>query len=164
MRLELVAIRTALTIFALLEWIGVFTDSLSILQAIEHHNTNPGIGGAKHYHHHMVLLESTTKLLDTKTSLGFRTTLHKIRRHTHIRGNDLADDAAKLAVRSFHTLPPAQTTRVEAGEIAPRPKHWVMYTAKPPILTVTPVNPSSGPTTHSRLLALSLSLSIYLYV
>ena len=131
-RAELVAIHTALATFAALEWIGVFTYSLSSLHDIDHHNTNPGIGGAKHYHHHMLLLESITELLDTRASLGFRTSLHKIRGRTRIRGNDLADAAAKLAVQSFYTLPPAQTIRVDVGEIAPRPKHWVMYTTNPP--------------------------------
>jgi ribonuclease HI len=109
MRAEFVAIQMAFTTFAVHEWIGVFTDSLSSIHAIEHHNTNPDTGGAKHYHHHMLLLESITELLDTRASLGFKTTLHKIRRHTRIRGNDLVDAAAKLMVRSFETLPLAQT-------------------------------------------------------
>ena len=69
---------------------------------------------------------------------GRRTTLYKIRAHTDIRGNDLADTAAKLAVRSFGTLPPNQTLRVDIGEIAPRPPYWIMYTAKPPPLSVAP--------------------------
>ena len=60
MRAELVAIHMALTIFASHEWIEIFANSLSSLQAIDHHNTNPGIGGAKHYHHYMLLLESIT--------------------------------------------------------------------------------------------------------
>ena len=64
-----------------------------------------------------------------------------------VRGNDLAYAAAKLAVRSFDTLPPAQTTRVEVGEIAPHPKDWVLYTFKPRILTITPVIPNTCPTT-----------------
>ncbi len=64
--------------------------------------------------------------------MGHRTTLHTIRAHTNIRGNDLADAAAKLAVRSFDTLPPNQEIRVDIGEVAPRPQHWVMYTATPP--------------------------------
>jgi ribonuclease HI len=97
MRAELVAIHTALTTVAAPEWIGIFTDSLSSLHAIEHHNTNFGLGGAKHYHHHMLLLQSITELLDAMASLGFWTTLHKIWEHTRIRGNDLADAAAKLA-------------------------------------------------------------------
>jgi hypothetical protein len=37
MRAELVAIHTALSAFAEHEWIGIFTDSLSSLQAIRHH-------------------------------------------------------------------------------------------------------------------------------
>ena len=64
MRAELVAIHMALATFAALEWIGILTDSLYILHAIEHHNTNPGIGGAKHYHHHMLLLESIREQLN----------------------------------------------------------------------------------------------------
>ena len=38
---------------------------------------------------------------------GIRTTLHKIRAHTNIQGNDLADAAAKLAVKHFDILPAA---------------------------------------------------------
>jgi hypothetical protein len=55
--------------------------------------------------------------------------------HTHIRGNDLADAAAKLAVTTFDTLTLDQTMRVEIGAIAPRPPFWVMYTANPPTPT-----------------------------
>jgi len=148
MRAELVAIRMALATFAAHELVGVFTDFLSSLQAIEHHNTNPIIGDAKHYHHHMLLIESIIELLDTKASLGFRTTLYKIRGHTHIRGNDLADATAKLAVRSFETLPHAQTFRVDVRENAPRPKHWVMHTANPTTLTTSLATSNSCPTTH----------------
>ena len=63
---------------------------------------------------------------------GFHTTLHKIRMHTKIRGNDLADAAAKLAVQNFDTLSHAQTTRVDIGKAAPCPAHRVMYTVKLP--------------------------------
>ena len=49
------------------------------------------------------------------------TTIQKIRAHTHVRGNDLADAAAKLAVTDFDTLPNEQTLRVDIGAIAPRP-------------------------------------------
>ena len=136
MRAELVAIHTALNTFPTHEWIGIFSDSLSSLQAIENHNTNPSICSSKYYHHHMLLLENSTNLIETRKLSGYRTTLHKIRAHTNIRGNDLADAAAKLAVRSFDTLPPDPKIRVDIGEIAPRPKHWVMYTATPPFLGV----------------------------
>ena len=85
MRTELVAIHTALTTFSTHEWIGIFTDSLSSLQAIRHHHTNPGTTSAKHYHHHMLLMYSITDLLETKRGSGLRaTTLHKIRAHTNI--------------------------------------------------------------------------------
>ena len=56
MRAELVAIHTALSTFADHPWIGVFTYSLSILQAIRLHYYKPGIAMAPHYHHHMLLL------------------------------------------------------------------------------------------------------------
>ena len=42
MRADLIAIHTALTTFSTHEWIGIFIDSLSSLQAIRHHHTNPG--------------------------------------------------------------------------------------------------------------------------
>jgi ribonuclease HI len=132
MRAELVAIHTALTKFAAHDWIGIFTDSLPSLQVIRHHHTNPGNIGAKHYHHYMLLLCSITDLLETKRLAGLRTTLRKIMTHTNIRGKDLADTAANLAVTHFDTLPPPQTLRVVIGETAPCPIHWVMYSAKPP--------------------------------
>jgi len=79
----------------------------------------------------MMLLGSITDLLETSRSSGLCTTLHKIRAHINIRGNDLADAAAKLAVTHFDTLPPPHTLRVEIGKIAPFPTHGVMYAAKP---------------------------------
>jgi hypothetical protein len=131
MRAELVAIHTALSIFSIHDWIGIFRDSLSSLQAIRHHHTNPGTTSAKHYHHHKLLMDSITDLLETRQRSGLSTTLHKIRAHTNIRGNDLADAAVKLAVTRCDTLPPPQTRRVETGETAPRPNYWVVYSAKP---------------------------------
>ena len=91
---ELAAIHTPLTTFTSHEWIGIFTDSLSSLQVIRNHNTNPGIRSSLHYHYHMVLQGSIMDLLETRRLAGFQTTLHKIRAHTIIQGNDLADAAA----------------------------------------------------------------------
>ena len=70
--------------FATHEWIGIFTDSPTSLQAIRHHHTNPGATGAKYHHHHRLLLGSITELLETRRSADLRTTLHKIRAHTNI--------------------------------------------------------------------------------
>jgi ribonuclease HI len=136
MRAELVAIYTALATFVSHDWIGVFADSFTSLQATQH-RTNPGTTSAKHYHHHSILLSGITALLEERRLSGLRTTLHKLRGHTNIRSNDLADAAAKLAVTHFDTLPPSQTKRVDIGELAPRPHHWVMYTVKPPPPTPT---------------------------
>ncbi len=96
MRAELVAIYTALDKFAIHERVGVFTDSMSSLHAIQHRYTNPGIHGPQQYHHHRLLLSGIADLLEERRRQGFRTILHKIRAHTNIRGNDLADAAAKM--------------------------------------------------------------------
>ena len=133
MRAAMVAIHTALTTFASHEWIRFLIDSLSGLQAIRRHNAITCIRISLHYyHHHMLLLESITNLMEARRVAGSHTNLHQIRAHTNIRGNDLADAAAKLAVRNFDIVPPAQTNRVDIREIAPRPTHWIMYTVKPP--------------------------------
>ena len=49
MRAEQVAIYTVLDKFAAHDWVGIFTDSLSNLQAIRHRYTNPGAHGPQHY-------------------------------------------------------------------------------------------------------------------
>ena len=56
MRAELVAIHNALTRFKDHSCLGVFTNSLSSLQAIRLHYYKPGLTIAPHYHHHMLLL------------------------------------------------------------------------------------------------------------
>ena len=56
MRAELVTIHTALTRFEDHSWLGVFTYSLSSLQAIRLHCYIPGLAIAPHYRHHMLLL------------------------------------------------------------------------------------------------------------
>ncbi len=96
MQAEQVAIYTALDKFVTHEWVGIFTDSLSSLPAIRHRFTNPCTHGPQNYHHRMLLLSGITDLLEEKVKQGFSTTLYKIRAHTNIRGNDLADAAAEL--------------------------------------------------------------------
>ena len=119
MRAELVAIHRALITFVAHDWIGIFTDSLSSLQAIRHHHINPGTTSTKHYRHHSLLLGSITDLLEARRLAGLRTTLHKVRGHINVRGNDLADAAAKLVVTHFDTFPSPQIRQVEIGEVAP---------------------------------------------
>ncbi len=79
----------------------------------------------------MLLLNGITELLDDRRRKYFRTARHKIRAHTNIRGNDLADAAAKLAVTHYDSLPESRKLEVIIGEIPPRPPHWAMYTVKP---------------------------------
>jgi len=135
MRAEIVTFHTALTRFEDHSWRGVFTDSLSSLQAIRIHFCRPGRSIAPHYHHYMLLLQIISHLLETRREKGYSTSLRKIMAHAHIRGNDLADAAARLAVTDYNTLPHEQTMRVGIGAIAPRPPFWVVYTANPPTPT-----------------------------
>ncbi len=132
MRAELVAIYSALDKFATHEWLGIFTDSLSSLQPIRQRYTNLRTHGPRHNHHHMLLLSGITNLLEERRRQGFGTTLHKIWGHTNIRGTDLADAAAELAVAQYDSLPESQKLKVDVGEVAPRPPHLVIYTVKPP--------------------------------
>jgi hypothetical protein len=104
MRADMVAIYTALDNFATHEWVGIFTDFLSNLHAIRHRYTNAGTHGPQHYHHHVLLLRGMTDLLEERRRHGFRTTLHKLRANTNIRGNNLTDAAAKLVVTQYDSL------------------------------------------------------------
>jgi ribonuclease HI len=131
MQAELVAIYKAVDKFAAHEWLGILKNSLSSFQAIRHRYTKPGAHGSQHYHHHNLLLSGITDLLEERRRRGFSTSLHKIRAHTNIRGNDLADAAAKIAVKQYESLPESQKLRVTVGEAVPRPPYWVMYTVKP---------------------------------
>jgi ribonuclease HI len=55
MRAELVAIHTALDELATYEWVGIFADSLSNVQAIRHHYTHQGLSSPQNYYHHFLL-------------------------------------------------------------------------------------------------------------
>jgi hypothetical protein len=63
MRAELVGIHAALTKFENLPWVGIFTDSMSNLQAIRSFHDQPGISGPLHYHHHSTLIHNIVALL-----------------------------------------------------------------------------------------------------
>jgi hypothetical protein len=81
-RAELVAIHTALTRFEDQSWIGVFTDSLSSLRAIRLRYYKPGLALAPHYHHHMLLLQSISNLLENRREKASPQPFEKSR-HTH---------------------------------------------------------------------------------
>jgi len=55
MRVEQVAIHTALDEFATHEWVGIFTYSLSSLQAIQRRYSQHVPTRSRDYHHHMLL-------------------------------------------------------------------------------------------------------------
>jgi len=121
MRAELVAIYKAIDKFAPHEWIGIFTESLSSIHAIRHRYTTPGSHGPQHYHHHVLLLSGIRDLLEKRRWHGFRTTLHRLRAHTHILSNYLAYATAKLTVTQYESLPEDKKLKVNIGEVAPRP-------------------------------------------
>ena len=95
MRAELVAIQVALSIYKDDPWIGIFTDSQTSLHAIQNELQRPSNTS---YHQHKPLITAIVDLLQYRISLGLPTTLHKIRGHTEINGNDLAGAAAKRVV------------------------------------------------------------------
>ena len=97
----------------------------------------------------MLLLSGITDLQEERRKRGFSITLHKIRAHTNIRGNDLVDAAAILAIAQYDSIPELQSIKVDIEEVAPRPRHWVMYTARPP-----PLPPQVGTETRTATLRL----------
>jgi hypothetical protein len=66
MRAEIVAIHTALARFEDHPWLGIFTDSLSSIQAIGLHYQIPGLSITPNFNHHMLLLQSIIDLLETR--------------------------------------------------------------------------------------------------
>ena len=70
--------------------------------------------------------------LEERRRRGFRTTLRKIWARASIRGNDLADAAAKMPVTKYDFLPELHKLKVDVGEVLPRPPHWVMCTVGAP--------------------------------
>ena len=40
-----------------------------------------------------------------------------------------------MAFTQYDCLPESQKLKVDLGEVAPRPPHWVMYTVRPPPCT-----------------------------
>ena len=123
-RAELVAIQVALSIYKDDPWIGIFTDSQTSLHAIQNELQRPS---NTTYHHHKPPIAAVVNLLQYRISLGLPTILHKIRGHTKINGNDLADAAANRVVTSFEDIPKHQKLTVTIGKYAERPKFWVMY-------------------------------------
>ncbi len=69
----------------------------------------------------LLLLSGISDLLEERRSKSFSTILHKIRAHTNIRDNDLADAAAKLAVTQYDSLPESQKLKLTVGDVAPHP-------------------------------------------
>ena len=122
MRAELVAIYVALDRLNALVDFSLFTDSLSSLQAIRKRLYHPD---PEAYHHHQVLIDKIASLIMEREHSGRTTTLRKVRAHTNVMGNELADEAAKLSVRQFDELPEAMKISVTLGAVAPRPPFWM---------------------------------------
>jgi ribonuclease HI len=131
MRAELAAIHVALTVHKHDPWLGIFTDSKTSLHAIQNELQKPS---HTTYHHHKPLIAAIVDSLLYIAELGFTTILHKIRGHTDIRGNDLADVTGKKVVSNWDDIPEHQKLTVTIGWQVERPTYWIMYThPSPPI-------------------------------
>jgi hypothetical protein len=139
MRAELVAIYVALDKYKNDKWIGIFIDSQTGLHAIQNQLQRPSRTA---YHHHKPLLIAIISLIRYREGLNLHTQLQTIRGHTNIRGNDLADTAAKLVVTSFEEIPTSQKIIVTIGKQAERPPYWFMYANNP---ITPPIMLSTGP-------------------
>ena len=60
-----------------------------------------------------------TDHIEERRRRGLCTTLHKIRAHTNIRGNDLVDAAAELAITHFESLPEHKILKIVIAETVP---------------------------------------------
>ncbi len=105
MRAELGAIYIALDKYKHDPWLGIFTDSQTSLNAIQNELQRPS---HTKYHHHKPRIAAIVEFLLYRSKLGLPTTLHKIRGHTNIRGNDLADAAAKRVVSAWKDIPESE--------------------------------------------------------
>jgi len=72
----------------------------------------------------MLMLKNIIDLLEAMRENVFFATLREIKTHTYIRGDDLTDAAAKLAVTDFDILPPENIIRMGFGSIALFPSHY----------------------------------------
>ena len=132
MRAELVAIHVALDKYEHDPWIGIFTDSKTSLYTIQHELQIPS---QTKYHHHKPLLAAMVQIIQYRAELAQPTIIRKIRGHTNIKGNDLADVAAKRVVSNWDEIPEQQKLAVTIGRQAERPTtYWIMYTPPPPHL------------------------------
>jgi hypothetical protein len=144
MRAELVAIQVALNTYKDDPWVGIFTDSQTSLHATQNELYRPSHTA---YHHHKPLITAIVTSLEYMIRLGLPTIPYKIRGHTNIKGNDLANAAAKRAITSFEDIPEHQKVTVTIGKYAERPEFRVLHTDKP---LTPPISLATGP--HSATL------------
>ena len=65
--------------------------------------------------HFFSLISAIVDSLINISELGLTTILHKIRGHTNIKGNDMADIAAKRVVSNWDDIPEQQKLTVTIG-------------------------------------------------
>jgi len=109
MRAELVAIHVALDKCKKDKWIGIFTDSQTSLQSIQNQLQRPSHTTNNHYKPILAAIVTTLHYIGR---LGLPTKLN------NIRGNYLADTAAKLVVTSFKDIPEHQKLTIAIGKQA----------------------------------------------
>ncbi len=114
MRAELAVIHVALDIYKHDPWLGIFTDSKTSLHAIHHELQRP----SHTTYHHKPLIATIVDSLIYRAELGLTTILHKIRGHADIKGNDLADAAAKSVVSAWDDILEHQKLTITIGRQA----------------------------------------------
>ena len=99
LRAELMAIHHTLRLLTTTyrnEPAHIFTDCLNVLYLISTQTKHPT---SHNSHPDKIILESITRMLQTRTQ---PTTLHKVKAHTNISGNEQADKLAKLGCELHH--------------------------------------------------------------
>ncbi len=110
MKAVFAAIYVALYKFKQDQWLGIFTDSQTSLHALQNELQRPS---HTTYHHHKSLITAIVDSLLYRAELGLPTILHKIRGHTNIGGNDLADAAVKRVVANWDGIPENQNSPLQ---------------------------------------------------
>jgi hypothetical protein len=102
MRAGLSVIHVALTIFINSSWLRILSDSLTSLQAIQHEIYHPNNSD---YRHRGPLIKTMLASFLKRGNCGLPTIILKVRVHTKVIGNELADSAGQRAVQSFPSFP-----------------------------------------------------------
>jgi ribonuclease HI len=113
------------------EDVTLLTDSLTLIHMLRSMLSNP-TRYRVHKHKHML-----KKIVNTMLSRGGSTTIHKVRAHIGVAGNELADAAARVAAASQSAADPAEG-EAQLHAILPDPAGTATLTAHADAMAGTP--------------------------